>query len=162
MGMIEDFSRTMEEVNAELAALSNIATTIRQSGKSLADFGLPEVEELPADPDPDLGLIAQDVAQIRSGSAGSSSTSVRLKSSIIPMRLSSHSCSGLFKSQWVSKKQKVCLNCLGEPTAVTSSNVLSHSSSPSRRPLARQASRKVGYKWSLNVLKNSKEVAPGT
>ncbi|XP_057310488.1 uncharacterized protein LOC130648452 [Hydractinia symbiolongicarpus] len=65
MGMIEDFSRTMEEVNAELAALSNIATTIRQSGKSLADFGLPEVEELPADPDPDLGLIAQDVAQIR-------------------------------------------------------------------------------------------------
>ena len=64
-GMIQDFARTMNEANAEIAALNFIATVIKQSGKKLSDFSLPEVEELPPEPEIDAANMAQEAAQIR-------------------------------------------------------------------------------------------------
>ena len=62
--MIEDFRRSMSEANSEIAALSYIAIIIRQSGKSLSDFSLPEVDQLP-EPEPDIANMTQEAEQIR-------------------------------------------------------------------------------------------------
>ncbi|XP_057305225.1 ATP-dependent DNA helicase PIF1-like [Hydractinia symbiolongicarpus] len=64
--MIEDFLRTMQDYQAEQAALGFIAGIIGQSGKRLSDFGLPETEEAPVEPPADLVYLGQEADNIRS------------------------------------------------------------------------------------------------
>ena len=64
-GMIEDFLRTMSEANAEISALTFIAGIIRQSGKKLTDFNLPDIDQVPEEPELNILEMAQEVDEIR-------------------------------------------------------------------------------------------------
>ena len=52
--MIEDYCHRMSADHAEQSALSKIEKVIKQSGKSLADYNLPAIFDLPVDIDDDV------------------------------------------------------------------------------------------------------------
>ena len=63
--MCEDYIRTMPVEQAEQAALADIAGVLRQNRKSLADFNLPALEEMPANQNVDFAGHAAQAEQIR-------------------------------------------------------------------------------------------------
>ena len=63
--LCEDYARRMSQAQAEQATLAVIDAVIRQCGKSLADYNLPALDQLPADEDDDFMLQAGQALQVR-------------------------------------------------------------------------------------------------
>ena len=65
MSMMEDFLRQTNEARAEQSALGCLQTLLQQFGKSLSDFGLPELEEIPVQEVPNADEMRQEAINIR-------------------------------------------------------------------------------------------------
>ena len=63
--LCEDYARRMSQAQAEQATLTYIDTVIRQCGKSLVDYNLPALDQLPADEDDYFMLQAGQALQVR-------------------------------------------------------------------------------------------------
>ncbi|XP_057290909.1 uncharacterized protein LOC130613606 [Hydractinia symbiolongicarpus] len=63
--MCEDYPRQMNEDQAEYRVLQDIYSVLRQSGKSLTDFNLPSLDEIPPAENIDVALEAGRASQLR-------------------------------------------------------------------------------------------------